>query len=225
MSSRRFADPANMRKPNKFGMVPHWWGDMLSDISTSARAVAIMLCLDIDNETGITRKSHTMTEWATKCGLDRGTLRAGLIDLTIAGMIAPERNITATGQKEARTPFRIQFLFANPDDSRAYPPNGEVTATSSNRNSGIQDQSRRQRITTRPRSKTLDYAPEESFEKLPALDDDGASIERGRSPQGSESDIAEKSRIGPEPDWLNEPGISGPANYEPGADAEVLGAP
>lgn len=213
-----------MRKPHNFGMVPACWGDKLSDISTSARAVAIVLCLDINNETGITRKPRTMTEWATECGLDRGTLRAGLIELTLAGMIATERNITATGQKEARTAFRIQFLFSDPDDKKSCPSDETSTATASNGNARIRNQLQRQRITTRPRSKTLDCASEERFEKIPALNEGETGNERGRNPQGSESDSAEKSRTGPEPDWLNEPGISGPANYEPGADAEVLGA-
>jgi len=71
MSSRRFGHPSNTRKPNKFGMVPAWWINNLQELPGSACALALTLCLDINNETGITRKSFTMTEWATKCALDR----------------------------------------------------------------------------------------------------------------------------------------------------------
>lgn len=224
MSSRRFGDAANTRKPNKFGMVPAWWINKLGELPASACAVALTLCLDINNETGITRKSRTMTEWAKECVLDRGTLRMSLIDLTLAGMTVPERNITTTGQREARTPFRIQILFSDPDDKKVCPTDETATATSSNSNDRIQDQPQRQRTTTRPRSQTLDCASEERFKNFPALNADEASIERGKHPQRSQTDNAGKSRNELEPGWLNEPDVFD-SSYEPGADAEVLGAP
>lgn len=219
MNSRRF-DPANVRGQNKFGMVPAWWVNKLRELPASAHVAALMFCFDIHNLTGITRASRTMTEWATECNLDRGTLRAALIELKLSGMIAIERNITATGQKEARTAFRIQFLFANPDNNQAHPTNGPATATSSNTNGEIRDQLQRQRITTPPRSQTLDCAPEGRFEKFSALYADKASIERGENPQRLELVSAGKSRIEPEPDWMTESGVSELASYEPGADGD-----